>query len=63
MLQESDLQRARDLIGMFNSAGLRVKLVDLSQSWAGAKKVRPNTMELWFGKGPLPPICTATAAG
>ncbi|MBL8893239.1 MAG: hypothetical protein JNJ53_01485 [Rhizobiales bacterium] len=61
VLQESDLQRARDLVNMFNGTGLRVKLVDLSQSWAGAKKVRPNTMELWLGTGPLPAVCTATA--
>jgi len=62
VLQESDLQRARDLVNMFNGTGLRVKLVDLSQSWAGAKKVRPNTMELWLGTGSLPTMCTATAA-
>jgi len=62
VLQESDLQRARDLVNVFNGTGLHVKLVDLSQSWAGAKKVRPNTMELWLGTGPLPAMCTATAA-
>ncbi len=62
VLQESDLQRARDLVNMFNGTGLRVKLVDLSQSWAGAKKVRPNTMELWLGTGPLPAVCTTTAS-
>jgi hypothetical protein len=57
VLQESDRQRAEDLISVFNGLGLRVKLVDLSQSWAGAKKVRPNTMELWIGSGPLPNLC------
>ena len=61
VLQESDLQRARDLVNLFNGTGLRVKLVDLSQSWSGAKKVRPNTMELWLGTAPLPSVCTATA--
>jgi hypothetical protein len=61
VLQESDLQRARDLVNLFNGSGLRVNLVDLSQSWSGAKKVRPNTMELWLGTGPLPSVCTATA--
>ena len=58
VLQESDRKRAEDLIGVFNGLGFRVKLVDLSQSWAGAKKVRPNTMELWIGSGPLPNLCT-----
>lgn len=58
VLQESDRKRAEDLISVFNGLGLRVKLVDLSQSWAGAKKVRPNTMELWIGSGPLPNLCT-----
>jgi hypothetical protein len=62
VLQESDRQRAQDLVNLFNGMGLRVKLVDLSQSWAGAKKVRPNTMELWFGTGPLPAFCTQSAA-
>jgi hypothetical protein len=57
VLQESDRKRAEDLISVFNGLGLRVKLVDLSQSWAGAKKVRPNTMELWIGSGPLPNLC------
>jgi len=61
VLQESDRQRAQDLVNLFNGLGLRVKLVDLSQSWAGAKDVRPNTMELWFGTGPLPAMCTTQA--
>ena len=34
-------------------------LVDLSARWDGAKRVRPNTFELWFGAGAMPPVCTA----
>jgi hypothetical protein len=47
------------LRNLFQSVGFPVNLVDLSASWDGAKKVRPNTFELWFGSGTLPPICTA----
>ena len=34
------------------------KLVNLTNRWSGAKKVRPNTFEIWFGDKDLPPICT-----
>jgi hypothetical protein len=59
VLRDSDLARGALLRNLFQSIGFPVNLVDLSASWDGAKKVRPNTFELWFGSGALPPICTA----
>ena len=62
VLQESDLERAKHLADMLKGLQLDVKIVDLSKTWEGAKKIRPNTMELWFGKAPLPPACGAMKA-
>jgi hypothetical protein len=59
VLRDSDLARGALLRDLFQSVGFPVNLVDLSASWDGAKKVRPNTFELWFGDSAPPPICTA----
>lgn len=59
VLKESDVARGQQFVDVFTGLGLPVKLIDLSSSWAGAKKVRPNTMELWFGSAPLPPACAS----
>ena len=40
-----------------------VKIVDLSMSWEGAKNVRPNTLELWFGSSIFLHMCTESASG
>lgn len=53
-----DKERALYLSGIFQELGLTVTLKDLSTSWSGARDLRPNTFELWFGKPPLPSICT-----
>jgi hypothetical protein len=62
VFKESDRERAQNLVNILNGLGLGVKLVDLSDAWDGAKKVRPNTLELWFGKAALPAAC-ATGFG
>jgi hypothetical protein len=59
VLRDSDLPRGALLRNLFQSVGFPVTLVDLSASWDGAKRVRPNTFELWFGAGAMPPVCTA----
>jgi hypothetical protein len=35
-----------------------VEVVNLAGRWAGARQVRPNTFELWFGDKTLPEMCT-----
>jgi hypothetical protein len=63
VLRESDAPRAGSLATLFKDIGMDVKIVDLSMSWEGAKNVRPNTLELWFGSGILPRMCTESASG
>ena len=61
ILRDGDVARGALLRGLFESVGFPVKLVDLSASWDGAKRVRPNTFEVWFGAGEMPPVCTVPA--
>jgi hypothetical protein len=61
VLRDGDLARGGLLRDLFQSVGFPVKLVDLSASWDGAKRVRPNTFEMWFGAGELPPVCATPA--
>ncbi len=53
----ADKDRATYLASVFEGLGLTVRLKDLSVSWSGARDLRPNTFELWFGDQPLPPVC------
>jgi hypothetical protein len=57
----ADLKRAEGLANLFQSVGLELTLKDLSSSWAGARDSRPNTFEIWFGQGALPPACVQPA--
>jgi hypothetical protein len=61
-LKDSDMPRAESLAQLFGSMGLELKVVNLTGVWSGAKNVRPNTFELWFGDTPLPPTCTGRMA-
>ncbi len=63
VLREGDLERARLLADLFGTVGFSVNVVDLSNSWDGAKNYRPNTFEIWFGSGPLPMICQDVTGG
>jgi hypothetical protein len=56
-LKDEDVPRAQELAGLFAGLGLPVKVVNLTNVWKGAAKVRPNTFELWFGDGMLPVLC------
>lgn len=62
VMRESDLDRGKQIAGVFGGLGLELKVIDLTNIWAGASRVRPNTFELWFGDAPLPSVCTTTAA-
>jgi hypothetical protein len=61
VLKDSDMERGQGIANMFASLGLELKIVNLTTIWEGAKKVRPNTFELWFGSAPLPTVCGGTA--
>lgn len=61
VLKDSDMERGQGIASMFASLGLYLKVVNLTTIWEGAKKVRPNTFELWFGDAPLPTVCGGTA--
>lgn len=62
VFKETDRDRAQNLVNILSGLGVNVKLVDLSDVWDGAKRIRPNTLELWFGKAALPASC-ATGFG
>lgn len=61
VLKDSDMERGQGIANMFGGLGLELKVVNLTTIWEGAKKVRPNTFELWFGNAPLPTVCGGTA--
>lgn len=61
VLKDSDMERGQAIANMFASLGLNLKIINLTTIWEGAKKVRPNTFELWFGNAPLPTVCGGTA--
>jgi hypothetical protein len=61
VLKDSDMERGQAIANMFANLGLETKVVNLTNIWADAKKVRPNTFELWFGDAPLPVVCGGTA--
>ncbi len=61
-LKDEDVPRARNIANLFGGLGMELKVVNLTNVWSGAKKVRPNTLELWFGNIDLPPICAAKGA-
>jgi hypothetical protein len=61
VLKDSDMERGQGIANMFASLGLKLKVINLTTIWDGAKKVRPNTFELWFGDAPLPVVCGGTA--
>jgi hypothetical protein len=57
LFKETDRERAQHFADILTGLGLGVKLVDLTDAWDGAKRIRPNTLELWFGKAALPAAC------
>lgn len=57
IFKATDKERAQNFVNILSGLGFGVKLIDLSEAWDGAKRIRPNTMELWFGKAALPASC------
>ncbi len=57
VMREADLERGKQIANIFGGLGLELKVIDLTNIWAGARNVRPNTFELWFGDAPLPAVC------
>lgn len=53
----SDKKRAEDIVELFGSVGLPLKIKDFSGDAAATSKARPNTFELWFGSASLPSSC------
>ena len=47
----------QQIAGWLKGLGFEAQVVNLEGRWSGAKKVRPNTYELWFGNAPLPALC------
>jgi hypothetical protein len=61
-MREADLPKANALANWLRTLGFEVDVVNLEGRWSGAKNVRPNTFELWFGSAPLPPVCSGKQA-
>jgi hypothetical protein len=57
VLKDADVPRAEVLNGLLQSFGFDMNIVNLAGRWSGAKKVRPNTFELWLADVDLPPAC------
>jgi hypothetical protein len=62
VMRAADLERGEQIARTFGGLGLDLKIIDLTNVWSGAKRVRPNTFELWFGDAPLPSVCGTNAA-
>ena len=57
-MKDEDVAKAEVIANWLRSVGFEIEVVNLTNRWDGAKKVRPNTFEIWFGDKDLPPICT-----
>jgi predicted transcriptional regulator len=57
VFQATDLGRGEELAKLFINVGLAVKVNDLSADAAASAKSRPNTFELWLGRGAVPASC------
>jgi hypothetical protein len=57
-MKDDDVGKARQIAGWLRSLGFEIEVVNLTDRWSGAKKIRPNTFELWFGDKTLPPVCS-----
>jgi len=53
----TDRARGEELVRIFRDVGLPLVLQDLSANADVANRARPNTFELWFGRGNLPASC------
>jgi hypothetical protein len=64
-MKDEDVAKAESIANWLRGLGFEIEVVNLTNRWSGARKVRPNTFEIWFGDKDLPPVCTGkqTAAG
>lgn len=56
-MRDADLGKAKTVAAWLKTIGFETEVISLENKWSGAKNVRPNTFELWFGSGPLPQLC------
>jgi hypothetical protein len=57
VFRATDIERGQQIVKDLGDVGLQLQLNDLSASDGKSFKSRPNTFELWFGRGPLPSAC------
>ena len=57
-MNDDDVPKANAIAEWLRNIGFDIQVVNLTKIWDGAKKVRPNTFEIWFGDKDLPPVCT-----
>ena len=61
-MNDGDVPKAEAIANWLRSVGFDIDVVNLANRWDGAKNVRPNTFEIWFGDKDLPPVCTGQQA-
>ena len=61
-MKDEDVAKAEAIANWLRGLGFEIEVVNLTSRWSGAKKVRPNTFEIWFGDKDLPPVCTGRQA-
>ena len=61
-MNNDDVPKAEAIAAWLRNIGFDINVVNLTDRWSGAKQVRPNTFEIWFGDKDLPPICTGKQA-
>jgi len=57
-MKDEDVAKAEAIANWLRGLGFEIEVVNLTNRWSGAKKVRPNTFEIWFGDKDLPSVCT-----
>ena len=57
-MKDEDVAKAEAIASWLRGLGFEIEVVNLTNRWSGAKKVRPNTFEIWFGDKDLPAVCT-----
>ncbi|MCA3556433.1 hypothetical protein [Aestuariivirga sp.] len=57
-MNDDDVPKAEAIAEWLRNMGFDIQVVNLTNIWAGARKVRPNTFEIWFGDKDLPSMCT-----
>jgi hypothetical protein len=61
-MKDEDVAKAETIANWLRGLGFEIEVVNLTNRWSGAAKVRPNTFEIWFGDKDLPPVCTGKQA-